>query len=60
MTRKDYVLIAAAINSASNKAASKTLEHYEGVNLVRDAIIKVLKDDNPLFDAARFTQACKA
>lgn len=66
MTRKDYVLIAAAIKSArthlrdNSEHATEHDAFERAVDVVTTKITKVLKDDNSMFDAARFTQACKA
>ena len=56
MTRKDYVAIAKAINSA--------LWHHEcdpaTVVMVAGELSTVLHKDNPLFDDKRFMEACTA
>ena len=59
MTRKDYVIIAAAIKAARDASMKASLGAVEGVDTAMVKIAKVLKDDNPLFDVARFTAACK-
>lgn len=48
MTRKDYVLIAAAIARAEFDARQE-VAHY---------VAKALAEDNPRFDSARFLKAC--
>ncbi len=48
MTRKDYVLIAAALNSCANGADKKTVAYQ---------LADALAQDNPRFDRARFLKA---
>lgn len=52
MTRKDYIIIAEAINKAETEAESKTSVAY----VLADALQK----DNPLFDRQKFIKACGA
>jgi len=79
MTRKDYVLLAAAIKASTvamnqhekDKAhdaymaggsgfGTGGLSPTQASDIIIKNITKVLKDDNSMFDAARFTTACKA
>ena len=60
MTRKDYILIAAAIRTALEDIIR---EANRGVLLpqfetLADAIAKALASDNPRFDRERFLKAC--
>lgn len=54
MTRKDYIRIARALNTAW-----KTSEDKHGLNTAIDSLVEELRDDNPNFDAVRFIAACK-
>lgn len=59
MTRKDYVLIAEAINEAREGAA--TMPHGNrayGAYAAAEAIARVLRMNNERFDKARFMDAC--
>lgn len=59
MTRRDYVLIAAAIRQLI--AETPSLSHSEYVNGIRDAakeLANALKKENPRFDRYRFLAAC--
>jgi hypothetical protein len=64
MTRKDYELIAQAIQTAFNKpwlkpGAPVVSAHIESARIsVVSEVSQVLKEDNPRFDPARFTAAC--
>ncbi len=53
MTRKDYVLIAAAI-----KAASAAPGYPERNAFVAFSLADALATDNPRFDRVRFLKAC--
>jgi hypothetical protein len=55
MTRKDYILIAAAIKGARAQFPKQTLH---GSRLVAEYIADALAHDNPRFDRARFLTAC--
>lgn len=57
MTRKDYVLIAKAINGIYLDATWN--EHSILVALVED-MADALQHDNPAFDRDRFKKACLA
>ena len=62
MTRKDYQLIAAAINGVYESIAEHpdaTRAHNTGTELVTFAVASALAQDNPRFDRARFINACK-
>lgn len=56
MTRKDYVLIAAAI--AAEHAGSVTFAEQNRVVCVAQRLCIALKQDNPRFDEDRFMKAC--
>lgn len=56
MTRKDYKLIANAINEAV--LLSVTKQQNEGVNLAAQTLATALAKDNPRFDMQRFIEAC--
>jgi len=55
MTRKDYILIAAAIQSAM-------IQGYSGAEWARQCVAHnialALANDNPRFDRERFLKAC--
>lgn len=53
MTRKDYILIADAINKAPVDASQDRQR-----NTVARSIADALATDNPRFDRARFLKAC--
>ena len=55
MTKKDYVLIAAALKSARD---AEYLIQSQGVDTAARHICSVLADENPKFDRARFLAAC--
>lgn len=54
MTRKDYVLIAAALKDAR---ASTPEANHVGVDVAASNIAHALARDNPRFDRARFLKA---
>jgi hypothetical protein len=57
MTRKDYVLIATALNRARDHGSfnyEEKSQHEFDCHYVADA----LSQDNPRFDRARFLKAC--
>ena len=56
MTRKDYIRIADALSRARQIVETRNdgLVWEECVDRIADA----LKEDNPLFDRARFNAAC--
>ena len=63
MTKKDYVLIAAAIRAAQAKIedCEPPQAHndlLDGVAYTRDYLCDMLAQDNPRFDRARFLAAC--
>ncbi len=49
MSKKDYVLLAAALNRAALAPSTKETAAF--------ALVNALKQDNPRFDAARFLNA---
>lgn len=55
MTRKDYVLIAAAIRQARENAP----QGIDGIEAVVDALVARLGLDNERFNPATFRAACK-
>lgn len=58
MTRKDYVLIAAALRTSLDISESQTpaqwLQFKQDCRCVAEALLK----DNPRFDRERFLKAC--
>ena len=56
MTRKDYILIAAALKAAHNSPA--TVDGHRCIYLAAERIADALASDNPRFDIARFLKAC--
>lgn len=59
MTRKDYVMIAEAINEA--REGSATMPHGDrsyGAFAAAEAIAYALRRNNPRFEKARFMEAC--
>jgi hypothetical protein len=57
MTRKDYVLIAAAIKAAY-QTFDKPSNHANGARHVAHTLADTLATDNPRFDRDRFLTAC--
>jgi hypothetical protein len=57
MTRKDYVKIAAAINSAK-QSTREILGSASVIKLVVDRIATEMEGDNERFDRERFVAAC--
>ena len=60
MTRKDYVLIAAALKAARrpNLAGNVTRAAYNnGIDNAVEFLVLALAKDNPAFDGARFRAA---
>lgn len=57
MTRKDYVLIAAALNGACPDTR-RLVREYNGWHVAVCALANALAADNPAFDRARFLKAC--
>jgi hypothetical protein len=63
MTRKDYQLIATAIQAAFQTPWLKSTPHSDAhIESARQAVVseisQALKQDNPRFDRARFAAAC--
>lgn len=63
MTRKDYELIAAAINEAAETVRRENNSGFihtlgSAMDLTAVQIAKALAADNPRFDRAKFLQAC--
>lgn len=59
MTRKDYVLIAAALKLARVRGDYAHDSHMlAGVDRAAEKVADALADDNRAFDRARFLQAC--
>jgi hypothetical protein len=56
MTRKDYQLIADAINLS--KWSSGNDIHLETIGIVAQDLATKLEQDNPWFDRAKFLTAC--
>ena len=54
MTRKDYILIAAALNDA---ARWPTSVERRSLDMIADALADALARDNPRFDRERFLKA---
>jgi hypothetical protein len=59
MTRKDYVIIAAALAQSSTAYGDHEIG-YAAWCAARDAVADALKQDNPRFDRDRFLAACAA
>lgn len=57
MTRKDYVLLAAALKDAK-PLPSPCPESCHGWRLASHAVCEALSRDNPQFDRDRFLRAC--
>lgn len=62
MTRKDYVMLAAALKAARDhildvEPGSAQRDLLDGVYYATDRIVDALTQGNPLFDAARFLKA---
>jgi len=60
VTRKDYVLIAAALAEARNYSISRSAHpesYFHGCDAVAYEIANSLGKDNPRFDRARFLKA---
>lgn len=59
MTRKDYILIAAAIANAGVSVTDINEPQYQhGIEDTTHAIADALARDNPRFDCERFLKAC--
>ena len=63
MTRKDYILIAAAINDAYHSASFVNEEItrvavLHGIDCAANYLAAALGRDNPRFDRSRFVKAC--
>ena len=58
MTRKDYVLLAQALNDAYPEYREPDMLQQWGVTVQR--IADALADDNARFNSQRFIDACKA
>lgn len=59
MTRKDFVLLAEAIESASRRAAAAgSRDARLGVAMAASSLSWALADTNPFFDRRRFLDAC--
>jgi hypothetical protein len=62
MTKKDYVLIAAAIKDSACVNADRTQDYSDGIrtqlHVTACKIAHSLEATNPLFDRTRFLAAC--
>jgi len=58
MTRKDYILIASAINKAVKRYKERLDISTEAVSCLVDSLSVALSEDNPRFDWERFEEAC--
>ena len=58
MTRKDYVLIAAAIKAAATEYPDERPDAEQQQEDVAFSIAEALASDNPRFDRERFLKAC--
>jgi hypothetical protein len=58
MTRKDYVLIAAACAKAYATFSPRSSNHSNGARYVAECLADALGRDNPRFDRERFLAAC--
>lgn len=59
MTRKDYVLIAAALHQArARQFQADRAQGFEAIGHAADILADVLAKDNPRFDRSRFLAAC--
>lgn len=59
MTKKDYELIAGALESALKTWTPDTQERRTAIYAIKDVTLtlaKVLHDDNPKFDGTKFLQ----
>lgn len=59
MTKKDYILIAQALNNVKPFESNKDSQTYHDWERVVIEMMHVLQEDNPLFDRVKFTNACK-
>lgn len=60
MTRKDYVIIAAAIAKAREETYNHGSDAWYAVDVVAGQVADALAADNSRFDKARFVEACGA
>ena len=60
MTRKDYILIATAIDTAVRGTSDRTTEANHAFEMVVAALSSALEWDNPHFDTKRFKAAACA
>ncbi len=58
MTRKDYILIAAAIKAAATEYPDERPDAKQQQEDVAFSIAEALASDNPRFDRERFLKAC--
>jgi hypothetical protein len=56
MTRKDYILIAAALKMA--RSAKESAGYAQACDLTADILSNTLANDNPRFDRQRFLDTC--
>ena len=56
MTKKDYIVIARAVNNSTVRINSN--KPYVNKNLLMYELCQVFQDDNSNFDPDRFTTAC--
>jgi hypothetical protein len=57
MTRKDYVAIAQVLKDANNVWRTEGIQ-ARALTLLCTNFARILADDNPCFDRARFLKAC--
>lgn len=58
MTKKDYILIAEAIEGTLNNSYQWEQREKEAIHEVAERIAEALQKDNTRFDSIRFLEAC--
>ena len=58
MSKKDYVLIAGAINRRLGTFSNEATDCIYTVQDIANDLARVLAQDNPRFDYSRFIEAC--
>lgn len=58
MTKKDYIVIARALNKVGKNTPVQKKQQWQAIMNVVIALGQELQEDNPRFDYHRFVEAC--
>jgi hypothetical protein len=58
MTKKDYILIARALNNVGKKTDVRKKQYWQAIMDIVIVLGGELQQDNPRFDYSKFVEAC--